>query len=67
MGEAIQINNVSKLYRLGQINSGALRSDLSNWWNKVIKRSRDVVKRLNKGELIKILLKLDYIKAELDN
>ena len=24
-------------------------------------------KRLNKGELIKLLLKLDYIKSELDN
>lgn len=32
---AIQITNVYKQYRLGQIGGGTLRGDLSSWWAKV--------------------------------
>jgi len=46
MRKAIQINNVSKLYKLGQINSGTLRNDLSIWWNKIIKRDKHNVESL---------------------
>ena len=31
----IQVENVSKAYRLGQIGSGTLRHDLAAWWAKV--------------------------------
>ena len=47
MREAIQINNVSKLYKLGQINSGTLRNDLTIWWNKVVKRDKLKLQHLN--------------------
>ena len=47
MGEAIQINSVSKLYRLGLINSGTFRSDLSNWWNKVVIKDNSQLPNVN--------------------
>ena len=28
----IEIHNLSKLYRLGQVGSGTLRNDLHRWW-----------------------------------
>ena len=49
MGEAIQINSVSKLYRLGLINSGTFRSDLSNWWNKVVIKDNSQLPNVNKS------------------
>lgn len=31
----LKIENVSKQYRLGQVGTGTLSSDLSRWWNKI--------------------------------
>ena len=35
MARTIQIENVSKLYRLGQIGTGTISHDLNRWWCKV--------------------------------
>jgi lipopolysaccharide transport system ATP-binding protein len=37
---AIQVDNVSKLYKLGTIGSGSLKHDLHQWWNtQILKRA----------------------------
>jgi lipopolysaccharide transport system ATP-binding protein len=35
----IQIRNISKLYRLGQLGAGSLREDFANWWTRARRRS----------------------------
>jgi lipopolysaccharide transport system ATP-binding protein len=39
MSTVISIENLSKSYRLGTINSGTLREDLDRWWAKARKRA----------------------------
>lgn len=34
MNTAIEVENISKAYRLGEINTGSLGSDLHRWWSK---------------------------------
>jgi lipopolysaccharide transport system ATP-binding protein len=36
MESIIQVDNVTKFYRLGQISSGTIKDDLSRWWSKVL-------------------------------
>lgn len=31
----IEVNNISKLYRLGSVGTGTLRDDAIRWWNKI--------------------------------
>jgi lipopolysaccharide transport system ATP-binding protein len=35
MRTAIKVNNVSKLYKLGEIGTGTLSHDLNRWWSRV--------------------------------
>jgi lipopolysaccharide transport system ATP-binding protein len=35
MQEIIQVNNISKQYRLGQIGTGTISHDLNRWWSRV--------------------------------
>lgn len=37
----IQVENISKLYRLGAIGTGSFRQDLQHWWNLYILRKQD--------------------------
>ena len=37
----LEVENLSKLYRLGAIGTGSLRQDLQYWWNKSILRKED--------------------------
>jgi lipopolysaccharide transport system ATP-binding protein len=37
----IEVQNISKLYKLGQIGSGSLRRDLNTWWKKSISTKQD--------------------------
>jgi lipopolysaccharide transport system ATP-binding protein len=39
MRKVVQVEKVSKAYRLGQINTGTLSSDLQRWW--AVKRGKD--------------------------
>ena len=38
METVLEVENLSKLYRLGAIGTGSLRQDLQYWWNKAILR-----------------------------
>jgi lipopolysaccharide transport system ATP-binding protein len=35
MSAIIQVNNISKQYRLGQVGTGTISHDLNRWWHKV--------------------------------
>ncbi len=35
MSTVISVNNISKLYRLGQIGTGSIAHDLNRWWHKM--------------------------------
>jgi lipopolysaccharide transport system ATP-binding protein len=37
----LEVENISKLYRLGTINSGSMKKDLNNWWSKSILKRQD--------------------------
>jgi lipopolysaccharide transport system ATP-binding protein len=37
----IQVENLSKLYRLGTLGTGSLRQDMQRWWAKSIRRKED--------------------------
>ena len=37
----IEVENISKLYRLGTIGSGSLKKDLSEWWKKSVLKKED--------------------------
>jgi lipopolysaccharide transport system ATP-binding protein len=37
----IEVQNISKLYKLGTIGSGSLKRDLSNWWKRSILKKED--------------------------
>jgi lipopolysaccharide transport system ATP-binding protein len=34
MPPVIQVENLSKLYRLGEVSTGTLSHDLNRWWHK---------------------------------
>jgi len=38
---AIQVENLSKMYRLGSIGTGSLRQDVQRWWTTAIRRKAD--------------------------
>jgi lipopolysaccharide transport system ATP-binding protein len=38
---AIQIENLSKLYRLGTIGTGSLRQDMQRWWTTAVRKKAD--------------------------
>lgn len=37
----IQVENISKLYRLGTIGTGSFRQDLQQWWNQYVLQKKD--------------------------
>ena len=37
----IEVDNISKLYKLGTIDSGSLKKDLNNWWKKSVLKKED--------------------------
>ena len=38
MNSAIKIENISKLYRLGQVGTGTLQQDIKRWWWKTMRK-----------------------------
>lgn len=41
MANAIEFDNISKQYRLGQVSRGTLSADLSRWWTTTVLRKED--------------------------
>lgn len=39
----IEVQDLSKLYKLGTIGSGSLKKDLSEWWEKTILKKEDII------------------------
>ncbi len=37
----IEVNNISKLYKLGSIGSGSLRRDVQQWWSTSVMKKKD--------------------------
>jgi lipopolysaccharide transport system ATP-binding protein len=37
----IEVQNISKIYKLGQIGSGSLRRDLNSWWKTSVIKQQD--------------------------
>ena len=44
MGTVISVENVSKFYDLGLINTGTLHRDLERWWSRVRGKSDPLAK-----------------------
>jgi lipopolysaccharide transport system ATP-binding protein len=38
---AIQVENISKIYRLGTIGTGSLRQDVQRWWTTAVRKKTD--------------------------
>lgn len=39
----LEVDNISKLYKLGKIDSGSLKKDLDSWWKRVVLKRPDPV------------------------
>jgi len=51
-GTVIEVNNISKLYKLGTISSGSLKRDLHNWLQKTVLKKADFPLDADKEEII---------------
>ena len=38
----LEVQNISKLYKLGTIGSGSLRQDINNWWKRAVLKNEDL-------------------------
>jgi lipopolysaccharide transport system ATP-binding protein len=45
----IEVQNISKLYRLGTIGSGSLKKDLSEWWKKSVLKKEEIAQIAEDG------------------
>ncbi|SKC65869.1 ABC transporter ATP-binding protein [Ohtaekwangia koreensis] len=63
----IQVENLSKLYRLGKIGTGSLRQDVQRWWYQSILRKEDPFFKAagNKGESTEFLWALRDINFDI--
>lgn len=66
---AIEIDHVSKLYRLGEVGTGTLSRDLNRWWAKVrgkedpyakIGRANDRTQKSRPGDVVWALRDIDF-------
>jgi lipopolysaccharide transport system ATP-binding protein len=62
MSTVIQLENISKLYRLGTISSGTVRDDFSRWWAKINKKD-DPFQKIGERNIQNTLGKSDHIWA----
>lgn len=47
----IEVQNISKLYRLGKIDSGSLRQDLNSWWKRSVLKRGNVFLPESEGQV----------------
>lgn len=47
---AIQVDNLSKMYRLGTIGTGSLRQDLQRWWTTSVRKKPDPFFQMEPGD-----------------
>ena len=63
MPTAIEFNNISKLYRLGQVSSETLTEDLNRWWTMKIRRKEDPLAKIGRVNDIAAKGGSDYVWA----
>ncbi len=54
MTTAIQIENVSKLYRLGTVGTGTLAYDLNRWWHAIRGKEESCVQVSQVSDTMKV-------------
>ena len=62
MSSVIQIDGVSKLYRLGSVGMGSVQDDFKRWWAKV-RKQEDPFQKLGEKNIRNIAGDSDYIWA----
>lgn len=63
MPTAIEFNNVSKLYHLGQVNSQYLKEEFSRWWTTKVLRKEDPLLAIDKPHDLKDKGESEYVWA----
>ncbi|MEQ8688278.1 MAG: polysaccharide ABC transporter ATP-binding protein [Imperialibacter sp.] len=65
----LKVQNLSKVYRLGEIGTGTISHDLNRWWAKVrgrqdpfatIEASNDRTQKAQKGEYVKAIANINF-------
>jgi lipopolysaccharide transport system ATP-binding protein len=64
MPPVIQVENLSKLYRLGEVSTGTLSHDLNRWWHKVRGKEDPYLKIGQVNDRTKTKKKAENLKAE---
>lgn len=63
MSTAIEFNNISKIYRLGQVSTGTLAHDLKRWWTVNVRHKEDPYLRIGEENDRSAKGKSDYVWA----
>lgn len=63
MPTALEFNNVSKLYRLGKVNSQYLSEELSRWWTMKVRRKEDPLLKIGETNDCSTKGESDYVWA----
>ena len=63
MGKVLQFENISKLYRLGQVGTGTLSHDINRWWKTKILRQEDPYIRIGETNRRSQKGKSDFVWA----
>lgn len=63
MANIIEIDNISKQYRLGQVGRGTLSADLSRWWATTVLRKEDPYLKIGEANDRSIRGGSDYVWA----
>jgi lipopolysaccharide transport system ATP-binding protein len=64
MPPVIQVENLSKLYRLGEVSTGTLSHDLNRWWHRVRGKEDPYLKIGQVNDRTKTKKKAENLKAE---
>ena len=63
MATAIEFNNISKLYRLGQVSTGTLAHDLKRWWTTNVRGKEDPYLKMGEANDRSTKGESDYVWA----
>jgi len=63
MATAIEFNNISKLYRLGQVSTGTIAHDLKRWWTVNVRGQEDPYLKIGETNDRSVKGESDYVWA----
>ena len=61
----LKVENLSKIYRLGQVGTGTISHDLNRWWSK-IRNKQDPYAKIAQTNMRSHLQSSDYFYVMLD-